>query len=423
MRFATNIFALSTHLWANTSRTCGERTPVAISLRNSWVYDARENLEEIQITLVNISCAIVEYIKAALVSCKKRNAREHLRMMRVQYTYEYPRKPGRQKKGADPNMHAIVFDTFGGPDVLSLREVAVPKPGPGQVRVAIYAAGVNPVDVANRQDGSWARIHPPVIPGCDASGVIDAIGSGVTCFTPGNEVFYMVDVLHNCRGTYADYHLVDAALIAPKPRALTHIEAAALPVAASTAYETVINRLALTRGEWVLLYGAAGGVGSLALQMAVAQGAQVIAVARTSHHAFLTELGATACLDYLTQNVPAEAQVIAGQKVDVIVDFVGGETLSRSLAAIRPYGRVASIVSITGNLDLVLDLNLTLQGILVRPDRSRLVAISALVESGILRPVIDQVFSLAEAAQAHCHLEAGHGPGKIVLAVRKDVSN
>ncbi len=131
-------------------------------------------------------------------------------------------------------MRAIMYDTFGSPDVLSRREVALPEPGPGQVRVAIFAAGTNPVDAQNRQDGSWSDLHPPVIPGCDASGVIDAVGPGVGGFAPGDEDFYMVDFLHNVSGTYADYQVVDAALIARKPQSLTHVEAAALPLAAGT---------------------------------------------------------------------------------------------------------------------------------------------------------------------------------------------
>jgi len=320
-------------------------------------------------------------------------------------------------------MRAIVYDTFGGPDVLHLREVALPEPGPGQVRVAISAAGTNPVDAQNRQDGSWADLHPPVIPGCDASGVIDVIGPGVRRFAPGDEVFYMVDFLNNASGTYAEYHVVDAALIARKPQSLTHVEAAALPLAAGTAYETIIRRLALTRGEWVLLYGAAGGVGSLALQMAVAQGAHVIAVACAQHHPLLSALGALACLDYTTQDVLAEAQRIAGRKLDAVADFVGGETLAESLAVIRPYGRAASSVGVRGDLDRLLDLNLTLHGILVRPEQRRLEAFDRLVSTGALRPIIDQVLPLQEAAQAHRRLESGHGQGKIVLVVREQTND
>jgi NADPH2:quinone reductase len=258
-----------------------------------------------------------------------------------------------------------------------------------------------------------------VIPGCDASGVIDVVGPGVTGFAPGDEVFYMVDFLQNANGTYAEYHVVDAALIARKPQSLTHIEAAALPLAGGTAYEMIVRRLELTRGEWVMLYGAAGGVGSLALQMVVSQGAHVIAVARGKHHALLSALGAAVCLDYTTQDVLAEAVRIAGRKLDAVADFVGGETLALSLAVLRPYGRAASSVGVRGDLDRLLDLNLTLHGILVRPEQKRLEVIEQLVSSAALRPIIDQVLPLEEAAQAHRRLESGHGPGKIVLVVRE----
>ncbi|HEX7735135.1 MAG TPA: NADP-dependent oxidoreductase [Ktedonobacteraceae bacterium] len=315
-------------------------------------------------------------------------------------------------------MRAIIFETHGSPDVLQLSEVAPPEPGPGQVRVAIHAAGTNPVDAGNRRDGSWAGLQLPAIPGYDASGTIDAVGPGVTAFARGDEVFYMADFLGNSHGTYAEYHVVNATLIAHKPKNLTHIEAAALPLAAGTAYEMVIRRLALTRGEWVLLYGAAGGVGSLALQMAAAQGARVIAIARAHHHALLQDLGAIACIDYTTQDILAKVQAIADGKVDGVIDCVGGETLARSLPTIKPYGRAASIVGLTGNLDLVLDMNLTLHGVLVRPDQTRLVALSQLISAGTLRPIVDQVLPLEEAAQAHRRLETHHGRGKIVLAMR-----
>ena len=315
-------------------------------------------------------------------------------------------------------MQAIVFETYGEPDVLQIREVALPAPGPGQVRVAIYAAGTNPVDTGSRRGTTWSGVRAPAIPGCEASGVIDAVGPGVRQFAPGDEVYYMVDVLNNQRGTYAQYHVVDATIIARKPYALSHVEAAAIPLAAGTAYETIVRRLALAQGEWVLMYGAAGGVGTFALQFAVAQGVQVIAVARTHHHGLLQELGAVACLDYTTQDVLVEAEARAGRKLDAVVDFVGGEALAQSLGVMRPYGRVASIVGLQGDLDLLLDLNLTFHGILVHPDQKRLETLNALVSAGTLRPIIDQVLPLEEAAQAHRRLETGHGQGKIVLKVR-----
>ncbi|MGZ3676894.1 MAG: NADP-dependent oxidoreductase [Ktedonobacterales bacterium] len=314
-------------------------------------------------------------------------------------------------------MRAIVIETFGDPDVLQPREIALPEPGPGQVRVAIYAAGTNPVETGNRRRARFG-IQLPAILGCDASGVVDALGPGVTAFALGDEVFYMSDFQNTQWGTYAEYQVVDAAILARKPRSLSHIEAAALPLAGGTAYETIIRRLALTEGEWLLMYGAAGGVGTFALQIAVAQGARVIAVARGQHHPLLQELGATACLDYTTQDVLREALAIAGRPLDAIADFVGGDTIARSLEIIRPLGRAAAITGVEGDLDLLLLRNLTLHGILVRPDRARLEALRSLVDAGRLRPIIDQVLPLAAVAQAHHRLESHHGQGKIILQAR-----
>jgi NADPH:quinone reductase len=296
----------------------------------------------------------------------------------------------------------------------------LPVPGPGQVRVAVHAAGTNPVDAGNRRNGSWAGLHPPVIPGAEASGVVDAVGPGVTQWTPGEEVYYLADFLHQPRGTYAEYHLAEAAILAPKPPGLSHVEAAALPLATGTAYDLIVRRLAVRAGEWVLLYGAAGGVGSAALQLAVAQGAQVIAVARTEHHPLLQSLGAAVCLDYTAVDVVRETQKITGGTVDAVVDCVGGTTIVQSLEALRPFGRAATITSVQGDQaqwDLLLDLNLTLHGVLVRPDQPRLTALSTLVASGSLRPIVAQVLPLEEAAEAHRRLETHHGYGKIVLKV------
>ena len=219
--------------------------------------------------------------------------------------------------------------------------------------------------------------------------MIDAVGPGVTQFAPGDEVFYMARFRNNPCGTYAEYHVIEAALIAPKPRTLSHVQVAALPLAAGTAYEIIVHRLALMQGEWVLLYGTAGGVGTFAVQLAVA---------RAHHHALLQELGAAACLDYTTQNVPLEAEAKADGKLDALVDLVGGETIAQSLKVIRPFGRVASIVGVHEDLDLLLDLNITFHGILVHPDQKRLEILNALVSSGVLRPIIDQVLPLQEAA-------------------------
>lgn len=314
-------------------------------------------------------------------------------------------------------MRAVVVDEFGGPEVLRVREIEGPAPGPGQVRVAVHAAGTNPVDTGNRQDGAWAGIRPPVVLGYDVSGVVEAVGSDVVDFAPGDEVFYMPDFLGNPWGGYAEYHVAEAAIVARKPHSLSHVEAAALPLAGGTAYAVVAGRLAVQRGEWLLIHGAAGGVGSLAVQIAVARGARVIAVASAHHHSVLRDLGAEACIDYHDRDVAQEARQIAGA-VDAVADFVGGDTVARSLVALRPYGCAASITSLSGDLDLALDRNVTIHGVLVRPDRTVLDLLREMVEAGTVRPLVDAVLPLERAAEAHRRLESRHGRGKVILQVR-----
>jgi NADPH2:quinone reductase len=315
-------------------------------------------------------------------------------------------------------MRAVVIDRFGGPEVLTLRDLPVPEPGPGQVRVAVHAAGTNPVDAFNCNDGTWARIRPPAVLGYDAAGVVDALGPGVTDLAVGDEVFYMAGLFEQAMGTYAEYHVVDAGIVARKPRGLSHAQAAAIPLAGSTAYQVVARRLAVQPGEWVLIHGAAGGVGSFAVQIAAARGARVIGVASAHHHDFLRTLGAVACVDYHTQDVVVAARDAADGPIDVIADFVGGDALLRGLPAVRPFGRAATIVGVSGDLSPACDANLTLHCVLVLPDREGLEALSDLVERGLLRPVVDMVLPLDEAARAHRRLDSGHGRGKVVLAVR-----
>ena len=314
-------------------------------------------------------------------------------------------------------MRAVVLNTFGGPEVLQLRDIPVPEAGPGQIRVTVHACGTNPVDAGNRRAGTWAGIQPPVILGYDVAGVVDAVGAGVSGFRPGDEVFYMADFLHNPYGAYAEYQVVDAAIVAQKPEGLSYVEAAAIPLAAGTAYEVVVRRLGIQPKEWLLLHGAAGGVGSFAVQIAVARGARVIAVASAPRHELLYRLGAAACIDYATQDVLAVAQQAANGKLDAVADFVGGDTIARSLAALRPHGRAAGIVSLTGDLDLAFDSNITVHGVLVRPDRTLLQALKDMIETGALRPIIDEVRPLEDVVAVHQRLDSGHGQGKVILKV------
>jgi NADPH:quinone reductase len=315
-------------------------------------------------------------------------------------------------------MRAIVYERFGGPEVLELRDCPRPRASSGEVVVAVHAAGVNPVDAQNRADGTWAGLEPPVIPGYDFSGVVDAIGEGVSDWAVGDEVFGALPVRGTRSGSYAEYAAVPSDLIAAKPEPLSHVEAAAAPVAACTAHE-VLRRLSPRAGEWLLIHGAAGGVGSFAVQIGARAGAKVLAVASARHHQLLGKLGAQACVDYTTERVDRAVRRIAGGEVDAVADLVGGDVLAASLALLRERGRAAEIVELEGDLEPLIDRNQELHGVLFDPsDPEPLRAIARELAAGRLRSVVSTVLALEGAAEAHRLLEAGHRQGKLVLQVR-----
>jgi NADPH2:quinone reductase len=326
--------------------------------------------------------------------------------------------PYRARMGAAAQgMRAIVVREFGGPEVLRLEQVPIPEIGHDELLVEVVAAGVNPVDVSNHEDGEWAHIVLPYTPGSDVSGVVRAIGADVRRFAPGDEVFALTDFLGVRNGSYAEYQAVPEAIAVRKPPSLSHVEAASVPVAAGTAYEVVVRRLDVQRDERVVIFGAAGGVGGFATQLAVQRGAQVIAVGRVASHEYLRSLGAALVLDHTAGDVIAQIAETVGE-VDVSVDLVGGHTVESSLAIVREGGRLATIASLAGDLDLVIDRNLTLHGVLVRPDRARLEELAALLENGELRATVRAEHPLEDAELAHREVLRGGVPGKTVLRVR-----
>jgi NADPH2:quinone reductase len=315
-------------------------------------------------------------------------------------------------------MRAVVYERFGGPEVLELQTLPTPEPGAGQLLVAVHAAGVNPVDAQNRADGAWAAIQPPVTPGYDFSGVVETAGEGAEGWTAGEAVFGALPVRVTRHGTYAEYVVIDADLVARKPERLSHVEAAAVPLAASTAHEA-IRRLRLEPGERVLIWGAGGGVGTFAVQIARNAGARVFAVASARHHSLLAGLGAEACIDYTSEDVDEAVLERAGGEVDAVADFVGAETLARSLGLLREGGRAVEIAGLAGDIELLIDKNQELHGVLFNPaNPAPFAAVAELVEAGDLGPVIDDVLALEDAAEAHRRLEAGHRQGKLVLEAR-----
>ena len=314
-------------------------------------------------------------------------------------------------------MLAVVAETFGPPDVLRIREVPDPELRPGEVLIEVVAAGVNPVDAGNRADGTWAGVTAPVIVGSDVAGTVRELGSDVP-FRRGDRVFAMVDFLGRQSGTYAQLVAVPADLVVRIPRGIDFAGAAAVPLAAGTAYECV-RRLRIRPGETVAIIGAGGGVGTFAVQLARNAGASVVAVASRRHWPLVRELGARGFVDRGDRVVEAILdQYPSG--VDAVVDLVGGGAVSRILPAVRPFGRIATTAALDGDLDLAVDRNLTLEGVLVRPDGRRLRALARLLATGRLRAVVDQLLPWEAAAEAHARLETGHGRGKIVLLVRSE---
>ncbi len=317
-------------------------------------------------------------------------------------------------------MRAMVIPRFGGPEVFELRDVPAPAAGPGQLLVRILVSGTNPVDAKLRQNGTWAGLSPPVVLGYDASGVVEAVGPGVTGFAKGDEVYFTPEIHGNPLGTYAELNAVAAAIVARKPASLSHEEAAALPLAAGTAYEAVVRRLAVRPGETILVHGGAGGVGSFAVQLARVSGARVIATAGKENQETLRALGADVCVDYRAQD-PAEVALreTGGAGVDAVFSTVGGDSVVRSLAATRPTGRLATILGVSGDLGPLYTRNLTLHGVFLTREGARLRELARLVDQGKLRPIVDAVLPLERVGEAHRRLDSGHGRGKIVLRVAR----
>jgi NADPH:quinone reductase-like Zn-dependent oxidoreductase len=313
-------------------------------------------------------------------------------------------------------MRAIRVERFGGPEVLAPVEVEPPSPISTEVLVEVHAAGVNPVDCKTRSGGgvaAWAG-PPPYVPGWDVAGVVVSSGYGATRLEPGDRVFGMPR-FPRAAGAYAEYVTAPSLQLAKIPQGLTFAQAAAMPLAALTAWQALVDAAAVSRGQVVLVHGASGGVGHLAVQIAAARAGTVIATARTQSHEFLRELGAFELVD--REAVPV-AQ--AGQEVDVVVDLVGGADTRSALRTLRPGG---VLLAIADGADEATHARAERLGVrvlepLVEPDGRGLDSIASLVEEGAVRVVVDSVFALERAADAHRRLESGGVRGKVVLSVR-----
>jgi NADPH:quinone reductase-like Zn-dependent oxidoreductase len=312
-------------------------------------------------------------------------------------------------------MKAMVITDFGGPQVFEAREVERPAPHPNEVLVRVRATSINPVDYKIRRNGH-PRITPPAVLGYDVAGVVEEVGSAVEGFAVGDEVYYMPE-MPGRGGSYAEYHVADAAIVAHKPANLSFEEAAAVPLAAGTAWDSLITRADLRVGERVLIHGA-GGVGSFAVQIAHAAGAYVIVSCSDYMQKQVKGLGADVGINYKSQDfVQVVEEVTGGEGVDLVFDTVGGDLLTRTIPITRPFGRFAVIVSSDASFKSAYRKNLTVHFCYLPPVRPELEALRVLIERGLLRPVIDSVLPLTEVARAHERLEKGGVKGKIVLRV------
>lgn len=314
-------------------------------------------------------------------------------------------------------MRAMVISRFGGPDVFELQDRPRPVAGPGELLVRVVASGTNPVDAKIRQAGSWAGIPFPAVLGYDVSGVVEEVGPGVTGFKAGDEVFYTPEIFGNPNGSYAEYTVAAASIVAHKPPSLSHVEAAGIPLAGGTAWEAIIRRLAVRPGETVLIHGGAGGVGSFAIQFAKAAGARVLATASKANHEAMRDLGADVTLDYRDTDVMDQIlREAGGAGVDASFDTVGGN-VPMSTQVTRPFGRIATILPPTGDLDALYVKNQTLYGTFLTREGARLREMAPLFERGQARVIVDAVLPLEQVGKAHERLDSGHGRGKIILQV------
>lgn len=308
-------------------------------------------------------------------------------------------------------MKAVFYQQFGTPDVLEFGDLPDPKVGPGEVRIRVRSAAVNPVDWKLMAGGLEPLMDHvfPVVPGWDAAGVVESVGLDTPEFAVGDEVvtYARKDYVHG--GTFAELVTVPARSVARRPAALGWDEAAGLPLAGLTAYQ-VLTRLGSASGDTVLIHGGAGGVGQLGVQLAVSLGARVIATASPANHDVLSALGAEPVA--YGDGLAARVRALAPGGVDVVADFVGG-VLDVTTAVLAPGGRHASIadggVIAAGG-----------QNMWVRPDGRDLQALADLADTGRLSVAVARTFPLAEVADAFRLSQGGHVRGKIAIRVSEE---
>ena len=328
-------------------------------------------------------------------------------------------------------MQAIVINEFGGPNVFQAMQVRRPEVRAGHVLIRVAASSVNPHDYNVRKGFAPPDIAPefPAILHGDVAGIIEEVGEGVTAFHPGDAVYACAGGVRGTSGALAEYMLADADLVALKPQSLSMAQAAALPLATLTAWEGLVDRAQIQAGQMVLVHGATGGVGHLAIQLAKARGAHVFATTSTAEKAQVARtLGADVAIEYRTQPVAEYvAEYTGGKGFDIVFDSVGGANFAQSVEAAAIHGTVISLVpNATLDLSSLLFQGLSLHTVFMyipllhgigRAAHGRILTeLAKLVDEGKVRPLIDEhTFALRDVAAAHQFLESGRALGKVVL--------
>jgi NADPH:quinone reductase-like Zn-dependent oxidoreductase len=341
-------------------------------------------------------------------------------------TMEEPRAMEEMKQ----TMKAISQDELGGPDVLKLVALPIPAPGVSEIQIRVHAAGVNPIDGMNRQTGAFVG-KPPFVLGWDVCGEVAAVGPGVTLYKPGDVVFGLLPFPQG-HGAYAEYVVGPTRVFARKPDRLDHVQAAAIPMVGLTAWQALVDTAGVSNGTRVLVIGAAGGIGHLAVQIAKARGAHVTALASADNLEFVRSLGADEALDYDATDL---TEAVRDQ--DVVLDVVGGDYPGMALTVLKRGGIIVSTQPSTlpPIADAAADRGIRLAGVIVEADGRGMSELADLAAAGKLVPTIAATFPLEEASAASgmtdlasdgklFPLEQGgaaksgtHGPGKVVLTV------
>lgn len=326
-------------------------------------------------------------------------------------------------------MFAMIINETGGPEVLQYGEIATPEPVPGELRVRIAYAGVNPADWKNRQ-GMLAAFRPYVFPcviGFDAAGVVEKIGEGVSGFALGDRVFTPTNHGQGGQGSYAEFAIANADRVAHIPEGMSFAQAAALPVAALTAWQGLFERGGLKTGQRAMIHGGSGGLGGFAVQFARWKGARVAATCSTPNVDYLRELGVERVIDYRKENIAQAVAAWSPAGLDYLMDAVGVSTLPNGLDLVRTGGTFVSIPTLNDDGDILAaaaagaakGVNRVFSTMSDVGCAAQLATIASLLVEGHIRLPPLREFALRDAAEAHRLIQGGHNRGKLVLKVQE----